>query len=115
VNDFEDFDPSNYEPSAAQPVEHYGVEKPDRWYADNAAVFHALEEWQRRWQEFCEKYEAENDRRPSSYTRDKNKAAFRRTLCERYGRGEPDKEWLAARIAWMERRGAAPTEGGMRR
>jgi hypothetical protein len=89
-------------------------EKPEKWYRDNAAVFHALEGWQRGWEDFATDFERANGMPPSSANREKNKTAFRRLLCERYGRGEPDAAWLDQRDAHLLKRGQAPEREGRR-
>jgi hypothetical protein len=90
-------------------------ERPEQWYRDNAAVFHALEGWQRGWDDFAREYEHEHGRPPSSVSRDRNKAAFRRMLCDQYGRGEPDAAWSDLRDAHLQKRGQLPERDGGRR
>ena len=103
-----DWDPASYKPSSPlQPLES-ARDKPEQWFRDNAAVFHALEEWRERWLAYAANYEHVNDRPPSSLARDKNKAAFRRALIKEYGRGEPDAAWLELRIQHLEKRGQMP-------
>jgi hypothetical protein len=92
----EEWEPTNFDASAPLPTPEPRGEKPERWFRDNAAVFHA------------EQYESEHGRPPSSLMREKNKAGFRRLLCERHGRGEPDAAWLDMRIAHLEKRGLSP-------
>jgi hypothetical protein len=107
MSDFETWEPSNY--TGDEPL-HIPEprEKPEKWYRDNAAVFHALEEYQRSWEDYAAEYENTNGRPPSSVMAQKNKAAYRRRLCELYGRGEPDPAWLEHRISHLEKRGLAP-------
>lgn len=83
-------------------------ERPEQWYRENAAVFHALEQWPGIWEALAEKYQSEHGRPPSTHNKNKNKAEFRRLLVERYGRGEPDAAWLDERAAHLEKRGLAP-------
>jgi hypothetical protein len=101
-----DWEPRDYDGAARQPTPA-PAERPEKWYRDNAAVFYALEQWQSNWEEHRVSYEAEHERPPSSHSRDKNKAAFRRELITMYGRGEPDEAWLTERIRHLERRGLA--------
>jgi len=93
----EDFDPLDFAAPAAR-------EKPEQWYRDNAAVFHALEEWQRRWDDHAVRYEAEHGGPPSSLNRARNLDAFRRMLVGKYGRRDPDPSWLEERAAYLELR-----------
>lgn len=95
-------------PPAARGYWFEAPERPEQWYRENAAVFGALEEWSRRWEEWARDYEYRHGRPPSSTNRAQNKAAFRRLLIERYGRGEPDAAWLDLRDAHLEKRGQRP-------
>ena len=106
----EEWEPSEY--GATDPLlPPEDTEKPAQWYRNNAAVFYALEEWQGNWETHAYEYERTNGRPPSSQNREKNKAAFRRKLIDKYGRGEPDSAWCELRISHLEKRGMAPERG----
>jgi hypothetical protein len=108
VSAAEEWEPASYDGAAYRPVPD-DDEKPEKWHRDNAAVFYALEEWQRTWDTHAYEYELANGRPPSSMNREKNRAAFRRQLIAQYGRGEPDPAWFDRRIAHLEKRGLAPS------
>lgn len=105
------WEPSNYDGNGQPPEQPTPYERPEKWYRDNAAVFHTLEQWQKNWDDFSAEFESAHGMPPSSTNREKNKATFRRQLIESYGRGEPDGAWLDQRIGHLEKRGMAPERG----